>query len=224
MAYLVKANPRTETGKSRMRRLRRAGSVPAVMYGHGEPSQMLEMNAHEFKMLLKAIRGHSPIVELELDEGRTRCVIKTIQRNPVTDELLHVDFQKVHADEKITMHVPVLLQGTAAGVKAGGLLDHILREVPVRATIDRVPEHFVIDISELQMGQSVHIKDLPAEGVEFTLPTDSPVISILAPRKIAEPTPGVAAEAAPTEEGGKEPEVIKEKSEAEEPEAKKEKK
>lgn len=224
MAYLVKATTRSETGKSKIRKLRRAGSFPAVMYGHGDPSLLLSIDSHEFKQLLKAIRGHSPIVELELDDGRTRCVIKTIQRNPVTDELLHVDFQKVHADEKITMHVPVLLQGTAAGVKAGGLLDHILREVPVRATIDRVPEHFVIDISALQMGQSVHIADLPAEGIEFTLPRESPVVSILAPRKIEEPTPGEAAEEAPTEEAAKEPEVITEKAEKEAPEEKKEKK
>lgn len=224
MAYLVEATTRSETGKGRMRRLRRAGSVPAVMYGHGDPSQLLAINAHNFKQLLKAIRGHSPVVELRLDGKTTRCVIKTIQRNPVNDELLHVDFQKVHADEKITMNVPVLLRGTAAGVKAGGLLDHLLREVPVRATIDKVPEHFEIDISEMQMGQSVHLSDLPSEDVEFILPLDSAVVSILAPRKIVETTPGAAAEAVPGEEAAKEPEVIKEKAAKEEPEEKKEKK
>jgi large subunit ribosomal protein L25 len=223
MAYLVKATTRTETGKGIIKKLRRAGKTPAVLYGHGDPSLMLSLETHDFNLLLEDIRGHSPIVDVELDGEATRCVIKTLQRNPITGGLLHVDFQKVHAHEKITMNVPVLLHGTAAGVKAGGLLDHILREVPVRATIDRIPEHFDIDVTELQLGHSVHISDLPAEDIEFTLPPDSAVVTILHPRKMAAAAEAATAEgeaaegegAAPAEgeEASAEPEVIKEKGE-----------
>jgi len=230
MAYLVKATTRTETGKGTIKKMRRAGSTPAVLYGHGDPSLMLSLNTHEFNLLLDDIRGHSPIVDVELDGDTTRCVIKTLQRNPITGGLLHVDFQKVHAHEKITMNVPVLLHGTAAGVKAGGLLDHLLREVPVRATIDKIPEHFDVDVADLELGDSVHIGDLPADDIEFTLPPESAVVTILHPRKMAvepgaAPAEGETAEgeeAAPAEgeEAPAEPEVIKEKGEEKKEEGK----
>ncbi|MFO7676120.1 MAG: 50S ribosomal protein L25 [bacterium] len=208
MAYIAKATSRTETGKGRIRKLRRGGIVPAVVYGHGDPSAMLSLNEHDFGRLLDKLRGHSPIVELDIDGKSTRCVIKTLQRNPVNGRLLHVDFQKVHADEKITINVPVLLHGTAIGVKEGGMLDHLLREVPVRATISRIPEHFDVDVTELKMGESVHLSRLAAEEIEFTLPPESAVVTVLAPRKLIAETPKVeAAEGeAPAEgEAAKEP-------------------
>ncbi len=233
MAYTIKATRRTETGKGRVRKMRRAGSVPAVMYGHGDPSIMLTLDNKRFGHMLDEIKGHSPIVDLELDGKTTKCVIKTLQRDPTDHALLHVDFQKVHADEKITLLVPVIIHGTPAGVKKGGMLDHILREVPVRSTIDRIPEHFDVEVTDLELGQSVHIADLAAEDIEFTLPADSPIVTVLVPRKLAaaqaEKAEAAAAEAAaegeePTEET-KEPEVIGEKkAEGEEPEKKEEKK
>ena len=198
MPFIAKATARTDTGKSRVRKMRRNGDIPAVMYGHGDPSVLLVLNEHDFERFIEQLRGHSPLVELDVDGGMTRCVIKTIQRNPITGRLLHVDFQKVHAAEKITVNVPVLLHGAAVGVKEGGLLEHLLREIAVRATLDRIPEHFTIDISGLRMGQSVHLSALQAEGLEFVLPPDSTVVAVLAPRKLAaEPAKAeVAAEAA----------------------------
>jgi len=183
MAYTVKADQRTDTGKGKVGRLRRNGSLPAVMYGHGEPSLMLALSNHEFTRLLDRIKGHSPIVEVELD-GRPaqKCVIKTLQRNPVTGNLLHVDFQKVHAGEKITMNVPVIVIGSAEGVKQGGMLDHILRTVPVRATIDAIPEHFEVDVTALKIDHSIQIKDLGRTDLEYTLPLDSPIVTVLSPR------------------------------------------
>ncbi|MFO7639209.1 MAG: 50S ribosomal protein L25 [bacterium] len=202
MPFIAKATTRTDTGKSRIRKLRRDGLVPAVVYGHGDPSVMLTINEHDFGRLLEQLRGHSPIVELELDGEATRCVIKTLQRNPINGRLLHIDFQKVHADEKITLNVPVLLHGSAVGVKEGGMIEHLLREIPVRATIDRIPAHFDIDVTDLKMGQSFHLSQLPAENLEFTLPPESAVVTVLAPRKlVAEPTKAATAEAgAATEE------------------------
>jgi len=197
-------------------RLRRSGTLPAVMYGHGEPSLMLAMSTHDFDRLLEEIRGHSPIVDVEVD-GRPaqKCVIKTLQRNPMTGGLLHVDFQKVHAGEKITMNVPVLVNGSAEGVKQGGMLDHVLRQVPVRATIDAIPERFEIDVTNLKIGHSIHIKDLGRADLEFALPLDSPIVAVLIPRKITE-TPTAAEAAAAAEAGPAEPEVITEKKPTEE--------
>jgi len=216
MAYTVKATQRTDTGKGKVGRLRRNGTLPAVMYGHGEPSLMLAMSTHEFDRLLDQIKGHSPIVDVEVDgQPAQKCVIKTLQRNPMTGGLLHVDFQKVHPGEKITMNVPVIANGSAEGVKQGGMLDHVLRTVPVRAAIDAIPEHFEIDVTNLKIGHSIHISDLGRTDLEYTLPLESPIVAVLTPRKLTEePTAAeaaVAAEAGPTQ-----PEVITEKKPTEE--------
>jgi large subunit ribosomal protein L25 len=191
--------------------MRRTGSLPAVMYGHGDPSVLLTLVAHDFGQLLDEIRGHSPIVDVAVDgQPTTKCVIKTMQRNPVTGALLHVDFQKVHAHEKITMNVPVILHGSAEGVKQGGMLDHVMRAVPVRATIEAIPEHFDVDVTHLKVGQSVHVKDLGHPELEYGVPPDSPVVTVLTPRKLTE-APSAAEAAAAAETAPAEPEVIKEK-------------
>ena len=216
MAYTVKATQRTDTGKGKVGRLRRSGTLPAVMYGHGEPSLMLAMSTHEFDRLLDQIRGHSPIVEVEVDDQPAQiCVIKTLQRNPMTGGLLHVDFQKVHPGEKITMNVPVIVHGSAEGVKQGGMLDHVLRQVPVRAAIDAIPERFEIDVTNLKIGHSIHISDLGRTDLEYTLPLESPIVAVLTPRKLTE-EPTAAEAAAAAEAGPTQPEVITEKKPTEE--------
>ncbi len=209
----IKATIRTETGKSKVRKLRDAGSLPAVMYGHGDPSLLLTVPAHEFGMLLKELKGHTPIVDVQINGRDTiRCVIKTIQRNPIDGSFLHVDFQKVHPHERITMNVPVIIHGVAEGVKQGGMLELVLREIPVRATIDKFPEHFDIDVTNLRMGHSIHIADLKYPDIEFVLPPESAIVTILTPRKLAAAVEAATAPAA----GAAEPEVIKEKKTAEE--------
>ena len=223
MAYIVKATQRTDTGKGKVGRLRRNGTLPAVMYGHGEPSLMLATSTHEFDRLLDQMKGHSPIVDVEVDgQPAQKCVIKTLQRNPMTGGLLHVDFQKVHPGEKVTMNVPVIIHGSAEGVKQGGMLDHVLRQVPVRAAIDAIPEHFEIDVTTLKIGHSIHISDLGRADLEFALPLDSPIVTVLIPRKLTE-APTAAEAAAAAEAGPAEPEVITEKKPTEEEAAEAEK-
>ncbi len=215
MPYSIKAEKRDSKGKTANRGLRRNGMVPAVLYGRGEETVNLTINDKEFTHLLEKIKGHSPIIDMDLAGETIKCVIKLIQRNPVSMNLLHVDFQKIHAQEKISVAVPVILIGAdkAAGVKAGGILEHHLREVPIRAQLDKIPEHIEIDITELKLGHSYHISDLKVEGVEFTMPKDTTVVSILAPRKVEEVVAPVVAE----EEELKEPEVITEKKKEEAP-------
>ncbi|HTW90083.1 MAG TPA: 50S ribosomal protein L25 [bacterium] len=216
MAYTVKATQRTDTGKGKVGRLRRSGTLPAVMYGHGEPSLILALSTQEFNRLLDLIQGHSPIVDVEVEgQPAQKCVIKTLQRNPITGGLLHVDFQKVHPGEKITMNVPVIVHGSADGVKQGGMLDHVLRQVPIRASIDAIPERFEIDVTNLKIGHSIHIKDLGRPDLEYTLPLDSPIVAVLTPRKLTE-EPTAAEAAAAAEAGPAEPEVITEKKPTEE--------
>lgn len=216
MAYIVKAQTRTDSGKGKVRKLRRSGSLPAVLYGHGDPSLMLTLSAYEFGRLLDEIKGHSPIVDVEID-GRPiqKCIIKTMQRNSINSSLLHVDFQKVHAQEKVTMNVPVILHGAPEGVKQGGTLDFVLRVVQVRATIDMIPEHFDVEIGGLKIGHSFHISDLNRPDLEFVMPVESAIAAVLLPKKIVEETPAAEAVAA-TDAGPTQPEVLKEKKPTEE--------
>lgn len=212
MPNTIQARIRTEIGKSKVRKIRRAGELPAVMYGHGDTSMSLSISAHQFSKLLKDLRGQAPIVELEIEQhGKFSCVIKAIQRNPIDGSFMSVDFQKVHPNERITMNVPVILTGVAIGVKEGGILEQILREIPVRATIDKIPQHFEIDITNLKIGHSIHISDLRYPEIEFTIPLESPIVTILSPRKIT-----AAVEVPVTAEAPTEPEVIKEKKAVEE--------
>ncbi len=207
----IKATIRKEIGKSKVRKIRRAGFLPAVMYGHGDPSVLLSLSVKDFAKLLREIKGHTPIVDLDIEgQEMVRCVIKTIQRNPIDGSFLHVDFQKIHIHEKLTMGVPVVLHGTAIGVKEGGMLELLLREIPVRGTIDKIPEHIDIDITNLRMGHSIHISDLKYPEIEFLLPPESAIVTILTPRKLA-----AAAETVTTTETPSEPEVIKEKKKEE---------
>lgn len=208
----IKATIRNETGKAKIKKIRRTGKLPAIMYGHGDPSLLLTVSTPDFQQLLKQLRGRAPLVDVEIEGQNTvRCIIKTVQRNPIDGTFLHVDFQKVHPEERITIAVPVIIKGVAEGVKQGGMLEQILREIPVRATIDKIPEHFEIDVTTLKMGHSIHIADLKYEGIDFELPPDSAIVTILTPRKLA------AAIETPTAPTAAEPEVIKEKKEEEAP-------
>lgn len=215
MANSIKAELRDAKGKSASRSFRREGVVPAVVYGRGEATQNIVINEKDFFRLLENIKGHSPIIDMEIGGKPLKCVIKLIQRNPITLNLLHVDFQMVHAQEKISVAVPVILLGTdkAAGIKAGGVLDYHLREIPLRAEVDKIPAHINVDITELKLGHSIHLSDLKIDGVEFSLPVDTTIVSILHPRKIEE----VVAPVAEVAEEAKEPEVITEKKKEEEP-------
>lgn len=213
----IKVSERPKTGKGASKKLRKSGKIPAVLYGRDEPTKHLLVDEKEFTEFLKARRGHSAIVDLVIDNSQpVKCLIKSLQRDPVSLKLLHIDFQKIHPREKISFKVPVHLTGSALGVKAGGLLDYRLREIPIRAELEKIPETIDIDITNLKIGQSVHLADLKFPDVEYLLALDTPIVSVLPPKKVVE--------AAPVTVETKEPEVITEKKKEEPEEAKEEKK
>ncbi len=210
MEYKLKVEERNTSGKSENKKMRRTGIFPGVIYGHGDKAINLAVNEKEFSRLLENIKGRSPIVDIEIgDKPAVKAIIKTMQREAVTKKLLSVDFQMIHAQEKITVNIPVVLKGSPAGVKEGGILDHPLRTIAIRCQVDKVPELIEIDITELKLGHSIHLADLKLEGVEFTMPMDSPIVSVLVPKKVVEV-------AAPVTEEVTEPEVITEKKKEEE--------
>src|SRR5690606_25424011 len=158
----LNAARRQEHGKGPARRLRRAGQVPAVIYGHGERTRSLAIDAHELERLFANIRVESTIITLNIDGesgAPVRALVREVQMHPYRSEVLHVDFLQVHAGERVHLEVPVRLTGTAAGVREGGILQQSLHEVEIQCLPDQIPESFEFDVSELEVGDSVHVSD-----------------------------------------------------------------
>jgi large subunit ribosomal protein L25 len=211
----LSATPRTETGKGVARKLRAQHAIPGVLYGHHREPQPLVLDARELDRLVERYATETTVVELGLDGQSVRTLIREVQRHPVKRNVLHVDFQALVAGEKVTVDVPIVLHGTPAGVKLGGVLDQTMRELTVEVDPSNIPNHIDIDVSGLELGQSIHVSDVPlAEGVTVLDDPDT-TICVVAPPRVAEEEPAAAPEA----ETGAEPELIrKQKEEGEESE------
>jgi large subunit ribosomal protein L25 len=204
----LNASPRAGTGKGVARTLRAEGKVPGVIYGHAREPQPLAIEQRELERLLSRIAAESTVIELAVDGTTTRTLIREIQRHPFKRQILHVDFQELVAGEKVTVNIPLVLQGVPVGVRAeGGILDQTMRELSIHVDPSDIPTHIDVDVSELTIGHSIHVSDLklPA-GVEVLDDEESTVCVVSAPRAEAEP---VVVEVEPVEgavEG--EPEII----------------
>ncbi|MFM8999203.1 MAG: 50S ribosomal protein L25/general stress protein Ctc [Actinomycetota bacterium] len=208
------AKGRTDTGKGVARKLRAAGSVPGVLYGHGATPTPLSVDARDLSKILHTGAGSNVLIDLQVDGASHLAMPREIQRDRLKDIFVHVDFLEVSRDEKITVTVPVHVEGTAPGVKAGGVLEHFLWEVEVECTPGNVPERITVDVSSLELGDGLKVANLVApSGVRITSNPDDNVVSVVTPQSrevpegavegAAAPTEGAApaAEAAPTEGG-----------------------
>lgn len=203
---ILQAFQRDSCGTRAAKKLRKSAKIPAVVYGRAEKTRNLYVLEKPLLRTLEALRGKSPLLQLKIDEGEPfQCIIKSIQRSPLNDQLLHIDFQKVHASERITVTVPLTFFGIAPGVKDGGIVDYHLREVPIRALANEIPAQIKVDISGLKLGESIHLADLKLKGVEPLLALETPIVSVLVPKLVEE------EKVAPVTEEIKEPEVIAEK-------------
>jgi len=211
----LSAETRTETGKGFARKLRAAGRVPGVVYGHGREAQALSLNARELDKLLSTIAAGSTVVELTLGKATTNTLIREVQRHPFKKVILHVDFMELVAGEKVIVDIPLVFVGVPEGVRTGGgLLEQILHSIEVNVDPSSIPNHIDVDVSQLVMGHSVHVRDLNLpEGVEVLTDVDATVCAVIAPRAVVEETAAAEAEAAPAE-----PELIRKPKEEEETE------
>ena len=212
------ASSRSTTGKGVARKLRAAGQIPAVIYGHAREPMPLVLNAHELGLLLEKNPYQSTVIELAFDGGMARTLIREIQRHPFKKQILHVDFQELVAGEKVSVHVPIQFQGTPEGVKnGGGVLDQIMHELEISVDPSNIPHHINVDVSPLTIGHSIHAGDVPLpEGVELLTDADSTLCVCAAPKVEVEPTPVV--EEADAAEG--EPELIRKTKDDDEEESK----
>ena len=207
----LNAKVRTGRGKGVARKLRAAGEFPAVIYGHGREPLSLSINAREFGKLAERIRLTSTVIEIALDGKVAKTIIREVQRNPLTREMLHADFQELVAGEKITVSIPLKFLGTPEGVKAGGILEEVMHQVHVRVDPSNIPDHIDVDVTALTIGHSLHISDLklPA-GVEVTDDAEQTIAVVAAPRAEEEVAPAVTAEGVPAApEAAPEPELIR---------------
>lgn len=160
------ARARTTSGKGAARQLRRSGQLPAVVYGRRDETESLALDTHELTRLLSRIHAATTVIDLEVDGGEPRPVlIREIQRHPYRPQLLHVDFFEIRADVKIRVQVPVHLVETPAGVEMGGMLQFLRHELEVECLPNEIPSGFEVDVSALEIGDSLHVSDVDAGGV-----------------------------------------------------------
>jgi len=212
---MLKAKARDKFGKEHVKKLRRKGVIPAVVYGAEISPLPLEVEAKSFHALLRSGLGENVIITLNIDDpknGDKKVLIREIQRDPVWGNILHIDFQQISLTKKLTINVPVHLVGTPLGVQQdGGILQHVLRELEVECLPTDIPEKIEVDVSNLKIGDSIHVGDIKLEGAELLSDPQGSIVSVVPPTIFKEPevAPAAAAE---------EPEVITEKKEEEEKE------
>jgi large subunit ribosomal protein L25 len=207
----LKAERRTATGRSAVRKLKARGAVPAIIYGAKDKPQPLQLSARDIHAMLSHASGENILVELEIDGEKSNrmALVKEIQHSPVGSDVLHVDFHAVSMDETIQADVPLEALGIANGVKNfGGLLEQSLRSLAIECLPRDLPDRITVDVSELNIGDSIHVRQIQLPpGVTLKVLPDLTAFSVLAP--VVEEEPAVAdAEAAAAG-----PEVIKEKKE-----------
>lgn len=209
----LNATPRTDVGKGAARKLRASMRIPGVIYGHHREAQPLALDGRELEKLLGQISPGTTVVELSLGGRVSRTLIREIQRHPFKRQVLHIDFQELVAGEKITVDIPIVLVGTAAGVKDGGTVEEVMREVSVEVDPANIPNHFEIDISHLGINDSVHVSDIKVpEGVELLEDLEATVAVVAPPRLVEEPVAPVEG----AEEVAPEPELIRKTKDEEE--------
>lgn len=206
----LKAETRDSAGKGTARKLRGAGRIPVVLYGRGEDTRSLSVDAHELGLLMQRVHLESTVVQLQIsgEKSAVKALAREVQRHPARPVILHVDFYQIQAGQKITVEVPIRLTGQAPGVKAGGLLQHALTELEVHCLPDSIPEYIELSVEGMEIGDTRHVRDalLPA-GVEATQDPDRTICSVIPPQAgIAEPGTEEAEVAAAS---GGEPEVIR---------------
>ena len=206
---VVEAQPRERKGKNAARQLRRAGRLPAVIYGGKQESLAVSVEPRAVERIMYSESGHNTVFTLAVKgKGKTPAMVRDWQMEPVKGSLLHVDFLRVALDERLRVKVPMHTRGEAKGVKQeGGILEVIHREVEIECLPTDIPEEFVVDVSELGINQSIRAKDLPIDASKLRLLTDANqvLVHVVMPRAVEEEKP---AEEVVVEEGAAEPEVI----------------
>ncbi|MEJ2049464.1 MAG: 50S ribosomal protein L25 [Calditrichota bacterium] len=208
----LKAQKRDMIGRGAAKKYRQDGWIPAEYYSSQKDNIHLIFNQKEFES--KLLHAHGLLeLEVEGEKEKVQCVLKDLQIDPVKETLVHADFQGVKLGEKLTLDIPIVLKGTAAGVKAGGILEFITREVEIECFPNDIPDNLEIDVTGLEIGDSVRIKDLKFDKIRI-LDDEDDTILIVEHAKVVQELE--EAEVEEGEEEVQEPEVITARREEEE--------
>ncbi|WP_252958896.1 50S ribosomal protein L25/general stress protein Ctc [Pseudomonas simiae] len=192
--FTLNAQARTDLGKGASRRLRHAANIPAVVYGGNKPAESVTILAKEIAKLFENEAAYSHVIELNVDGAKQNVIVKAMQRHPSKQFIMHADFVRVVAGQKLTAIVPVHFVGEEAPVKKGGEISHVLNEIEVTCLPKDLPEFIEVDLSALEVGAIVHLSDLKApKGVEFVALAhgdDKAVANVHAPRVAPEAEEG----------------------------------
>ena len=207
---VLKADRRTQVGKQAVKHLRLKGQLPAVVYGEKQDPIVCSVDRKELEVILQD-QGRNALVSLDLPDGQSQdtTIIKEIQHHPLKGEMQHVDFHRISLTEKIIVEVAVEAEGNPVGVRTeGGILEHMLYEVEVECLPTDIPDKVVFDVTEMSIGDTIHVSDLVAEGnVEIVTESDRSVF-VVVPPAVAQVAEDEEEEEALEEEEMQEPEVI----------------
>jgi large subunit ribosomal protein L25 len=211
----LNATIRSEIGKGSSRKLRRNNQIPGILYGAEEDTICLSIDKRELNKLLS--EAHS-LINLKYNGKQQTTVIKDIQYHPVKGDILHIDLQRVKAGQEIHISVPLKFIGVAAGIKEGGIFQELKSQVDIVCLPKNLPNELEIDVSSLEIGSAIHVKDISFENITINDDPDSTICSVAIPKKVVE-----VVEVETEEEGEKEePEVITARAAEEEEEEKEE--
>jgi large subunit ribosomal protein L25 len=195
----INGQVRSEIGKRYVRALRKQGNIPCEMYG-GDKNIHFWVDPHDVHSLIYS--SDFKLAEVSVNGETHRCLVKEVQFHPVTDDVLHIDFQELVEKGKVNIEIPVRFEGVSPGIKNGGQLIQKVRKVSVRTTPDKIVNEIVLDISSVELGQSVRVRDIEArEGFEILNKPGIPLASVEVPRALKSATPEEEAEAALAIEG-----------------------
>ncbi len=186
----LKAVKREGAGKGVARKLRGAGQIPAVVYGGGKDTIPLALDTHETEVLFHRISVENTIVSLEIEgaKGGVDTLVREVQTHPYRPVIMHVDFLRLRKGVAVDVDVPIDLDGTPEGVRTGGgIMEQILHSIEVRCIPSKIPESIVIDVTGLEVGDSIHVSDLEAlEGVEFQADPTQTICAVVLPKVVEE--------------------------------------
>ena len=190
--YEVVAHPRSEIGTGASRRLRRAGKVPAILYGGGKDPIPLALEENRLRKQIENEAFAAHVLTVKVGGEESQAVLKAVHRDPVSERVMHMDFQRISATTEIHMHVPLhfVNEEDCPGKRAGGIVTHLLVEVEVGCLPKDLPEYIEVDMSELDVGEAVHLSELALpEGVHVMAlaqnpDNDQPVVSVQHPQKL----------------------------------------
>jgi large subunit ribosomal protein L25 len=218
--YKLNAELRTDFQKGATKRMRRAGLVPAVYYHHTEKPVALSLDLKDLKA---ALRSSAHIYDLDINKKSHKCIVRDVQFDPLSEEIIHADFMGVSLEEMVTVNIPINVTGIAVGVKTfGGILEQHLWELEVKCKASKIPDRVTIDVTNLNLGDSISANSIKIEGVEILTPGTASIVSVVMP------TGTKAEEEAVKEEGAEKAEAeetaeTKEAKETKEPKGKAEK-